>query len=125
MQIIKLLLLICFSKIILFSSSLKKVGLKYGLLWQACMQRCIQNYRAEDVKDMCETIDKFIAVKKEPKLIFLKRLGENKNTPDELYIRLLKFENRFEYVKDKNYNPIESMKSQLKGMIAERGEFQK
>jgi len=60
---------------------------------------------------MCETIDKFIAVKKEPKLIFLKRLGENKNTPDELYIRLLKFENRFEYVKDKNYNPIESMKS--------------
>jgi len=81
-------------------------------------------YRAEDVKIMCETLDKFIAAKKEPKLIFLKRLGENKNTPDELYIRLLKFENRFGYVKDKNYKPIASVKSQLKG-IAGRGELQK
>lgn len=77
-------------------------------------------YRAEDVKVMCETLDKFLAAKKEPKMVFLKKLGENKSIPDEIFIRLSKFQNKFGYIKDKDFKPIPHIKQQLKGIVGNR-----
>ncbi len=49
-------------------------------------------------------MDKYLELKKEPRQIFLKKLGEAKYLPDELFVRLKKFKNQFGYVKDKNYS---------------------
>lgn len=56
-------------------------------------------------------------MKKEPRLVFLKRLGENKNTPDVLFIKLSKFKNKFGYVLDKNFKPVKPLNKQLKGTV--------
>lgn len=62
-------------------------------------------YRAEDVNVMCDVLKKLLAAKKEPRTVYLKRLGENKNTPDQIFVLLAKFPQKYGYVADQNYKP--------------------
>lgn len=48
-------------------------------------------YRAEDVNVMSATLDKFLQMKKEPKIVYLKKLGENRSTPNVLFLKLGRF----------------------------------
>ncbi|EAR87412.2 PPR domain protein (macronuclear) [Tetrahymena thermophila SB210] len=74
-------------------------------------------YRAEDVDVMCKILDQLLEMKKEPKIVYLKKLGENKNTPDVLFVRLKKFKNQFGYVKDKDFQPIKPLNKRLQGTV--------
>ena len=39
----------------------------------------------------------------EPKIVYLKRLGESQNLPPEVYLELVEFEHKFGFVLDKVY----------------------
>jgi len=39
----------------------------------------------------------------EPKIVYLKRLGESENLPEAIYLELVEFEHKFGFVADKIY----------------------
>lgn len=46
----------------------------------------------------------------EPKIVYLKRLGESENLPEAIYLELVEFEKKFGFVKDKIYRKKKSEK---------------
>lgn len=53
-----------------------------GVSWKILDYVFDAAYRAEDVPVMCEALDNLLKLNLEPKIIFLKKLGENRDTPD-------------------------------------------
>ncbi|EGR33964.1 pentatricopeptide repeat domain protein [Ichthyophthirius multifiliis] len=93
---------------------MKAEGLKEN--WQILNYVMDAAYRSSDVQVMGEMLDKFQEIKKEPRQVFLKKLGQAKYLPDELYIKLKKFKTQFGFVQNKNYKKVDLFKK-LRGKI--------
>ena len=62
-------------------------------------------------------------MKREPKLNFLKILGENKNLPIKIKLELKKFKTQFGYVKDRFYNEKARDGNRIKKLTYSRKKF--
>ena len=54
--------------------------------------------RAHDIKRICEALQEFRKIKREPKKVYLKMLGKTENIPDVLYYELSQFDTKFGFV---------------------------